>query len=569
MTQRENELGKIEFDHLGMGEVLSRGRYEVPPYQREYAWSEKEVEDLFNDLKIAMQNNSAYFLGTIVLTKGKNNIPEISDGQQRLATTTMLLAAIRDWYASNGEPNHGLSIQNKFLSEWVIKKNDYSPRLTLNIQDRDFFKCRILAPPDTPDREIQPKKRSHLKMIEAQSFLKRKIENEVGNTDNKNLKISILDDWIDFIEKKAQAIVLKVSDDLNAFVMFETLNDRGLRTSQADLVKNYLFDNAGADRIDEVQVMWASVIAQLETIESEDLVIPFLRHFLGSKYSEVTREREVFSTVKDNVKGSTPSIAFIDKLVDYSKEYVAILNPNSSKWNGYNPRIRKHVETISTVFRIEQIRPLMMSVAKHFDKKEAEQAFRLFVHWSVRFMVAGGGSKGNLEKAYTDRARDVMNGKIITARQLALAMMRDVPTDIQFKAAFEEATVSKSHLARYYLRALELKVKGSDEPELVPNEDTVITLEHILPQNPENGWNHIDSEIAKSYYKRLGNMVLLQASKNSEIGNKPFEEKREIFEKSPYYLTNMVARNSSWGIEEIKQRQKTLAENAVELWTAS
>jgi uncharacterized protein with ParB-like and HNH nuclease domain len=87
--------GKIEFSSSGIGELLRRGRLRVPPNQRAYAWDEKYVLALLQDFSGAIKDpDEDYFLGTIVLTGAKGEVPEVSDGQQRLATTTIILARI-------------------------------------------------------------------------------------------------------------------------------------------------------------------------------------------------------------------------------------------------------------------------------------------------------------------------------------------------------------------------------------------------------------------------------------------------------------------------------------------
>lgn len=202
----------------------------------------------------------------------------------------------------------------------------------------------------------------------------------------------------------------------------------------------------------------------------------------------------------------------------------------------------------------------MMAVAKHFEKKEAEKAFRLFVNWSVRFLISGGGRGGTVETAYNERAAEIIKGEIETADALYKALSKVIPNDTVFRDKFQTAFVLKSHFARYYLRALELTKKGMSEPELVPNEDTVITLEHILPRVPDKD---CDSDAAKSIYQRIGNMVLLKSSQNGAIGSKDFNDKKETFKSSPYLLTNMVAKYEKWNIEQINERQKELADLAV------
>lgn len=565
--QRKSETRRIEFELLGIGTLLSRARFKVPLNQREYAWEEKQVSEFFDDIKNASsKQQTSYFLGTILLTSGE--IPLIADGQQRLATATMLLAAIRDWFFLHDEFKDADSIDQDFLNIYDRSIRGDAPRLTLNLQDREFFSKFVLSLPNTEERNIQPAKDSHFRIRDAALYLRNRIEKEVATTSKKDLQIDILLNWVNYLENNAEVVVFQVKDELNAFVMFETMNDRGLRTSQADLVKNYLFDKADErGQIDVAQMYWENITSKLEAVESEELLIPFLRHLLGALY-ELTREKDVFIRVKENAQNNTQALTLLDKMSLYSQEYVAILNPNASKWNDYNPRIRRHIRTIVEILQVEQIRPVMMAVAKHFEKKEAEKAFRLFVNWSVRFLIAGGGPSGKLEKAYTDSAWKITHGSITTTEELYKELSGDIPNDAIFKERFEIATVPKTHLARYYLRALELTKKGFSEPELVPNEDTVITAEHILPRHPDlKDWSEIDLDVAKSIHNRLGNYVLLQASQNGALSNKGFDKKVETFKASPYLLTNMVAKYSKWGKDEIVERQKELAELAVNTWT--
>ena len=87
-----------------------------------------------------------------------------------------------------------------------------------------------------------------------------------------------------------------------------------------------------------------------------------------------------------------------------------------------------------------------------------------------------------------------------------------------------------------------------------------------MPANPGHGWEHIHPETASTVYKRLGNMVLMQASKNSEIGNKAFSDKRSVLQSAPYLLTQMVGKKLDWDVKDIEERQIKLAEIAVQTW---
>lgn len=565
MATREKADGKgrIEFEHLGIGQALNRNRLRVPVNQREYKWEDKQVTDLLHDFSKAITSNRAsYFLGTIVLTPGEGDTWQVADGQQRLATSTIVLAAIRDYLYEKREIKGYTWVENTFLYEILPEENDIAPRLTLNLDDNEFFRRRILSRPDESERKVKAEKPSH-ELIEAAAVKAANHIQDILRQQSDSNKAPHLIQWARFIEGAAQVIVLKVPNDLDAFVMFETLNDRGLKTSQADLVKNYLLGET-KDRIEEAQRKWAQMTTTLGQIEEDDITLSFLKHLLSSTYG-LTTERDIFERIKTKVVGRGGAINFLDILAERANDYAAILNPEHPKWNTYGLSIRNYVATLNDLQAVP-LRHLMLPVATHFTPREAEKAFRLFISWAVRFLITGGGRGGRLEEAYAERGKEITEGKITTTKKLAEAMKDKIPSDRQFQEEFAVAQVQKTKLARYYLRALELKIKGDPEPEFVPNEGPAINLEHILPQNPGQGWGKLPSDVVRTYYSRLGNMVLLQAAKNTAIGNKKFTDKLPVLKTSAYVLTKEAANATTWGVKEIDARQRKLAGLAVKTW---
>jgi hypothetical protein len=261
------------------------------------------------------------------------------------------------------------------------------------------------------------------------------------------------------------------------------------------------------------------------------------------------------------------AIQFVDALADNATTYAAILNPNHSFWIDYPPECSLAINTLLEL-QIKQIRPLVFAVLQKFPPKEVEKALLLCVSWSVRFLIVGGRG-GLLDQNYAEAAKGVGTGKILNARSLATSLKHIIPTDAEFQAEFAEARVTKSYLAKYYLRALELESQGTPEPELIPNNDVVLNLEHVLPENPGSNWPGVDSEIAEGFRRRLGNMVLLPHTKNSKIGNKSFTEKRKVLRASSLQLTSDVGKEKSWGVKEITARQQKLAALAVKTWPLS
>ncbi len=553
----------ISFDHIGIGTALLRNRLVVPLNQREYSWEEEHVTYLFHDLAQAIdEQKSSYFLGTVVLTRGKDVSLEVADGQQRLATITILLAAIRDYFNAKNDDVLVTSLE-EFLFTIVRETREKNPRLKLNVDDNEFFRMRILCREGTPERNtVTVQKLSHIRIQRAAELAKEHVRAIISVHSEEN-QTARLNYWVKDIEESAMVILLTVADDLNAYVMFETLNDRGLRTSQSDLVKNFLFSKAD-DRIAEAQQKWASMNGALESLEKDEPVtLTYLRHLVIALYGP-TREREVFERVKQKVKSKQQSIEFLDMLADCSMDYVAISNPAHTKWNVYHPSIREYIRTLEP-FQLEPMRPLMLAVTRRFSKQQVEKTFRQFVFWTVRFSIAGGWRTGSTEQAIAKAAKEVSDGRIHTADKLAAQLVDVLPTDAEFENRFASATVAKNSLARYYLRALELKAAGNSDPEWIPNDNTIINLEHVLPENPSADWR-IDKAVVSAYFKRIGNMVLLKASANSLIGNKSFKEKKHIFQNATFLLTQQVASSTEWGTKEIEDRQKRLAKDAVKTW---
>jgi hypothetical protein len=549
---------QIGFAHLGIASVLETQRLRVPVNQREYSWEQEHVTDLFSDLLNGLAGNGSYFLGTIVLTSGD----EVSDGQQRLATTMIMLVAIRDWLLSHGDETRAKGIEDRFLFQVDLKTTDIVAKLSLNVDDDTFFRQRVLARPKVrPAGEAV--RESHRRLVEAYRVACERVEAFVGGYDAAHQTARLIE-WVDYLQKQALVIVLSVPDHLNAFVMFETLNDRGLKASQADLIKNHLLSHA-KERTQEAQQLWARMLGTLDTIQP-DLTVTFLHHYLITTEGP-TKEREVFDRVRKITSSTATALDFLSKVANAAIDYAALYNPDHDKWNEYDTSVRKSIVTINRDLRVEQIRPLMFAVARTFSPKEAALAFRAFVSWSVRFLVVGGRG-GFLDRNYAVLAAQVGTKKIATAKDLEAAAVKDiVPNDAEFEAGFASALVSQSHLARYYLRALEKKRKGEPEPEWVPSDDAkAINLEHVLPENPGTLWPDISKDDALAYYKRIGNLAILQASKNSKMGNQGFSHKKPVLAASAYYWTSEIGKATMWGPQEIEERQKQLARAAVETW---
>jgi hypothetical protein len=560
----------INVADAGIAATLNQHLLTVPPNQRSYAWEDSHIQTLFEDLSLAITNNTqTYFLGTVVLTQGGEDRLEVADGQQRLATTSILIAAIRDYLETMGSNERKAA--EKYTSEYLLiydeMSGEHTPKLQLNYEDNNFFLNHILISAKDKERQkLEPIIPSHQRLYRAGQLAKSHIENVVAQF-AKTDKAKTLYNWVKFLRDSAMVIAIRVPDHINAYTMFETLNDRGLRASQTDILKNFLFGKA-QDRLKEIQAKWSSMVATIEMVGDADLLLTYLRHYwtLGHGY---TAERELASLVKEEVVGRAQALSMAVGLGDYAADYTGLLGPlEYMGWPSVDKQTRAYIYIITRILTIEQIRPLLLAILRRFEPAEAKLSVRMFLNWSVRFLVSGSGGGGPLDRAYGQLSKDVIDGVIKTAAKLREKVSAGIlRTDAEFKQAFSKARVSKTNLARYYLRALELHQKGDQNPELGGTLDDTyfFNVEHIMPQSESSEWP-IAEQTAQQIRKRLGNMVLINPEVNVKLGNKAFSEKRKAFSTSPLLLTQEVSKQKKWGPAEVDERQEFLAELAVKIW---
>jgi len=547
-------------NQIGLGGVLKQFRLVVPPNQREYSWDE-EVTTLFQDLtKAILDGDTEYFLGTVVTIPRTPESLEIVDGQQRLATTAILLTEIRN-YLIGREGIIAESITNDFLTVIDREKRERVAKLQMNSADNEYFRALITKTPSDPEPEAI--RRSHELIARAFETARRHVKTIVAAINPKDHG-DVLNKWISFIEHGAQVILLRVPSDVNAYKMFETLNDRGLKTSQSDLVKNYLLGESGA-RLGEAQEKWALMRGALESLDEEDITVTFLRHALIAMKGHL-REPEVYETVQRNAKGSQAAATLLSTLEGLANTYVAIFNPEHEKWNGYPDSVRRSIQALN-LFNIRPMRPLLLAIAARFSERETAAAFQTFISWSVRLVIASSTRSGAVEEPLSAAAEAVFSRTVKDAKKLKERLRQVIPNDEQFKSAFELATVSKAALARYYLRSLERSATNKPDPWFIPNDDQqVINLEHVLPINPGAQWAQFDDETARAYVRRLGNMALLLAKSNADLRSLAFQAKKAVYNETPYALTRQISDAREWGPGSITERQKKLAALALKTW---
>lgn len=553
------EAPQIAFTTLGLASVLSRDRLAVPPNQRNYEWEETHVQTLLNDISRVLSKPTLedYFLGTIV-TLPRDGYLEVVDGQQRLATTAIIFSVIRNYLNGIDQGAIATHIDSEYLVKLNLDTGEMIPQLQLNLDDNEYFRARLT------NAELPPTQHSSHKHIDkAFEVARNHIEAVVAAHDVKD-HADILKRWISYFKTNAFVVLLQVPKASDAFRMFETLNDRGLKTSESDLVKNYLFGRAD-ERMEEVQQNWAYMRASLEAITDDDITITFLRHALTIMYGLV-KTVDIYDTVQNNVLQQQAAVTFANQLELIARTYVAINSSDHEKWSDYSETAKRALKVLN-LFNIKPMRSLLLAIAHKVEDKEVERMFQFCVSLSIRLMITGGTRTGRTEEWLADAAHRIYGGDITRFNALKTNLKGITPTNEEFRNKFEGATVSNRKLARYYLRSLEMVSKEQPEPWHIPNEDSdAINLEHVLPEKPEENWPQFTEDEVKIYCKRIGNLALLNASSNSSLRSVGIDEKQAVFKEAGYDTTKLIADADGWGTEQIIERQKRLALLAVKAW---
>ena len=505
----------INIEQAGIGTILKHHHLVVPANQREYAWTDLEVKRLFRDFAQSISaNEPSYFLGTIVTIPRDHDTLEVVDGQQRLATTALLLAAIRNYVL--GKQQIIVDAINDFLTGIDLAKMSRVPRLRLNVDDHNLFSWMIADRPAQP--MPSPTKPSHEMLIDARNLARKHVAAAVATLDEKD-HAGFLTTWVSFIERRAQVVLLSVPNDANAYKMFETLNDRGLKTSQADLIKNYLFGQSG-DRIKEIQAHWSYMRGVLETLDDDNIAVDFIRHALTAIHGH-TRESQVYNVVQRHVQGEDAAVSFVATLETLATDYVATFNPTHDKWNVHPDSVGRAIDVFN-LLNIRPLRALLLAIATRFKPNELAVAFQFLVSIAVRLLITASTRTGSLESLSSRAANDVYSGSATTTKQIKQQLKATTPQNTEFKTAFASAKVSKAQLARYYLRCLELACEGAPEPWFLPTTDPqIINLEHILPRKPQGNWPQFTPDEVTMYVTRLGNQCLMRKSDNSAAKKRP------------------------------------------------
>ena len=535
-------------------------RYEIPKFQRDYSWEAEHWDDLWQDIRALLADeDNEHYMGYLVLQTSNNKEFQIIDGQQRLTTMSLLilstLKCLKELVDSGIEAENNLKRKDSLLNSYIgyvdpvtlISNN----KLKLNRNSDDYYKQHLVLLKELPLRNTNS---SEKHMRECFNWYYDRIKKEFNTGES-------LAAFIDNIVDKLFFTVIEVTDQLNAFKVFETLNARGVQLSSADLLKNYLFfvvdeTKPHISEIEELENIWSKIVGKLGEQKFED----YLRYYWNSINKSVGK-KNLFKNVKGNIKSKEQVFELIRNLNDTADLYLAIQNPEDEFWRD-KPEIRKSLKELK-LFQIRQINSLFLSALRNLEVENFKKLAKICSVISFRYNIIGGLNPNAQEDVYNTVALKISSNKRFEVADFQTIYVSDLNFENDFSTKEFRNTTRNHKIVKYILSKIEVY---QHKNEIDPESD-LFTIEHILPENADDTWgNFTFEEINRSVY-RMGNLTLLERKLNREAGQKGYVEKIVLFAQSNSELTKTLPDNfNTWNEDKLAARQRELAKHAKAIW---
>jgi len=562
----------MEAPTIGIGRLIREGgRFLVPHHQRDYSWTEDEIEQLFDDVIDALNaGQNEYFIGLMVFMPSSNREFTILDGQQRLATTILILSSIRTWLTARGYNQDAEQIQSTYIAARELGSQDYQPLLVLNNNNNQFFVRFVVreAPDDDISSGLGRLKRydPSRRLLEAILFCRTRIRALAAEQNGEKAAAKRLFDFVKYLEDGVKVVRLNVPSEANAYTVFETLNDRGLDLSVLDLVKNHVFGRmTTSNQLRDTQSRWAQMMANLANVAADE----FLKAWWTSRNGRV-QTAQLFPKFKRVANDTKQGNAVSEDMLAASETYAALEIADDPLWADVSETARHRVRALR-LLGARQVKPMLLSSFERFDPKEIERLLHLLEVLIVRYQLIGGGRTGRLEIASTRLAHKIYKGDVKSASQARDDLKDILPSDDEFRNSFLNKQERNNQKVKYILSHLEMQARRAQGKaplgdELEPLRS--LTVEHIFPRSPEGDWVSIikaDSTIQEECTYKLGNVCLL-TTVNRNLGNSSFTDKKAVFAVSGLILTMKIPEEEAWDRAAIEKRQAYLAKLAVDYW---
>lgn len=556
---------KIEAHDKEVQEVLTLGYFKIPRFQRPYSWGDEEIKNFWMD--VVKEKHDQYFIGSMVVYQTKKPYFGVVDGQQRLTTITLLLAAIRNAFLQLNENNlaHGVhnyieraNIDNE--NEFILNSETSYPYLQDYIQS--FTGNKINHDVKTEEQNLK----------NAFDFINSNLENELPHLSSKNSQPTLFSDPKEESLQKLKEIrdkvlslklvFIQLDNEEDAYLIFETLNARGQDLTTSDLIKNLLLKvkKSKNPTLDTAKIIWNKIVKKFDDAGIVNGMDSFLYHFWLSSQNNTT-DKKLFNEVKVYVENIENADLLLNDLQNNSDYYLSIISPSEYNWNKEEIEIQKSLEAL-LLFNVKQQSSMVLALIRAYRMKKItikilRQTLEKIEHFHYAFnTITQQRSSGSIASHYSKYAILLTNAErhddiqsIIN--KLIEGLKYRFPTYTEFKTGFENLTYTSTktrnkNIIKYSLGKLLGNCSNGLSIDL-----TAMTLEHIMPEE-QFKTGYLEEDIGK-----VGNLILVdRKTNNEELANLSFEEKIKILQDKKYPLDNYIMSQKIWDINQIHERTK-------------
>jgi len=559
--------------------------YSIPRHQRAYSWESDQIiqflEDIFDVHKRQTESNALheYFFGPMVFYAKKTTDRikhfEVLDGQQRLATTCMFVAIIRDLLDKFGQTDDATDFHNRLYQ----KERPYRPefwRITLGKKNEDYFNNLVLKREDPVTKISKHKPDRYNEDLEfAYKTIFNRLQQELEKIGDKGtFLIELCENFL----WSFKVIKIEVGSAANAYKIFETLNAEGLELTITDLLRNHILSESQRDEEDKIADKFDNILENVENTAMD----AYLRVHWLAHHEERPRKEELYKVISEEKKGKENVSEYVDSLIEFSKIYHGLMKPYGEDdvwWNDLAiMRTLDYLKSLGSTVCY----PVLLIGRKKYDKKDFKELAENCLIWFFRSRTVAQTNASALEKFMVEVATKIRKENA-SVNEIRSVLTKDVtnPDDKKFKSLFTELSIKSPQIQKYILLQIEKFASGVKDLEPIDK----ITVEHVLPRNlPEHSkWKKIFDDVDhKRLLHRLGNLTLLRKEENSSAQDADFEKKKTAaFSLSSISITKELTQDQVswnkdettqpdsikiWNEETIIRRQKAFAEYAVKIW---
>lgn len=598
---------KITPTTLTITQLLSNEseQFVVPAYQRRYSWYSKHIAELFDDINLLEKSGETHLLGSIVCLTSSHGVGinelELVDGQQRMTTIMLFLNAMEEKYKTLGRNKEAEKLGNYlYCADFNGKQKN-----KLALGDLDSTDFNLIMENKNLGEVINKR------LLEGHSQISSLIN---------NLTLGELDVYKYKFINQANVIRLDVAESKDAFKLFETINNRGLSLSPADIIKNFLLGNASLideATLEEVKKDWTQLIVSMDGLYLDDFFRQYINGLLGRKVtytmlidtfknyfvenvktSDVLVERTEYSpevieeteqneteaeNITENIEVSVaesvlnkqqhnkiPITKFVDNLRKAASVYSKILNHSFS-----DNKVNRHMLNLQKIRSFASYTFVLNLMQRKIDLNEQLAILKLIETFMLRRNIAEYRT-AELDDIFSNLTTIEDENIVETVK---VTLKEHLPSDTEFREKFIQHDFRglSEYRAKYVLEQIEYDITGNTGEKYIGDGEDV-HLEHIMPQTittkkskEEYGdWEKYLGEegtkMHRAMVSKIGNLTLLAAPLNIKASNNPFLSKKIEYEKSDIKLTRQLRDFDEFKLQQIEVRSKELAKKAVKIW---